>query len=253
MCFYYSINNKKPENIVKAGLVSMDKLAKLPKKLVVNGFERPMMPVISNQNTNDIDFYQWGFVPSSVNSKSGAEEFIKRYNTLNAKSETASESKAFGNSIDSQRCLILASGFFEWQHAKKQKIPYYITLTNESLFAFAGIWDSWIDEDRQKHFTYSILTTQANELMSRIHNTKKRMPIILSFDQLNVWLSAQINKNNVNLFLKDLPSPDLKAHTIKPLNTNQTKEIGDEILQPYKYGTLLKLRDDEGQQLSIGF
>lgn len=253
MCFYYSINNKKPDDIVKAGLVSRDKLAKLPKKLVVNGFERPMMPVISNQNTNDIDFYRWGFVPNSVNSKTSAEEFIKRYNTLNAKSETASESKVFGNSIDSQRCLILASGFFEWQHIKKQKIPYYISLKSDSLFAFAGIWDSWIDEDGHKQYTYSILTSQANELMSRIHNTKKRMPIILPFDQLNVWLSTQINKNNVNLFLKDLPSPDLKAHSIKPFITNQARELGDELLNPFDYDSLLKLKDDEGQQLSLGF
>lgn len=253
MCFYYSINNKKPDDILKSGLVSTDKLAKLPKKLVVNGFERPVMPVISNENPNDIEYYQWGFVPSSVKGKANADDFIKRFNTLNAKSETATESQAFGNSIDSQRCLVLASGFFEWQHTNNQKTPYYISLTSDNLFAFAGIWDSWIDEVGQRHFTYSILTTQANELMSRIHNTKKRMPIILPSDQLSVWLSTQINKSNASSFLNELPNPDLKAHTIRPFLSKQSLELGDELLNAYDYSSLQNPRIDDGKQLSLGF
>ncbi len=253
MCFYYSINNKKPDDILKSGLVGSDNLTKLPKKLVVNGFERPVMPVISSSNPNDIEYYQWGFVPSSITSKSSADDFIKRFNTLNAKSETVRESQAFGNSIDGQRCLVLASGFFEWQHAKKQKIPYYISLTSENMFAFAGIWDCWIDTDGEKHFTFSILTTQANELMSRIHNTKKRMPVILPADQLGVWLSTQINKSNVASYLNQLPSPDLEAHSIRPFLTRETQELGDELLNPYDYNLLGKPKGDDSQQLTFGF
>lgn len=253
MCFYYSINSKKPEDIAKVGLVSINKLAQLPKNLVVNGFNRPTMPVISNQNPHDIEFLQWGFVPNSINSMADAEGFIKRYSTLNAKSETISKSQAFGNAIDNQRCLVLASGFFEWQHIKNQKIPYYISLTHETLFAFAGIWDSWINEYGQKHFTYSILTTKANDLMSRIHNTKKRMPIILPYDQVGDWLSPQINKSNFNDFLSDIQYPDLEAHTIKPFLTKQVQNVGDEILEPYDYNFSEKMRNDMGNQLILEF
>jgi putative SOS response-associated peptidase YedK len=253
MCFYYSINTKKPDDIIKSGLISRDKLVDFPKKLVVNGFEHPFMPVITNNCIGEAEHFQWGFIPNSINKKNKAESFTDRYNTLNAKSETVINSRTFGDAIDNQRCLVLASGFFEWQHVGKQKIPYYISLSNESLFAFAGIWDSWSDEQGQQHFTYSILTTQANELMSQIHNTKKRMPIILPFDQLGLWLSSKINKNNFNHYLKDLQYPELKAHTIKPFVTSLDHEMDHEILEPFDYGTLTECRSNNENQLSFEF
>lgn len=246
MCFYYSVNNKKPEDIIKSGLADRNKIAKIPKKLVVNGFEKPIMPVISSRTPNDIDFYQWGLVPNTIKTIGKANDFVKQFNTLNAKSETALDSKSFGFAIENQRCLVLASGFFEWQHTKKQKIPYYISLTSESMFAFAGIWDNWTDENGQEHFTYSILTTQANELMSRIHNTKKRMPIILPYNQLATWIAPQLTSQNLKTFLQSLPSPDLKAHSIKPFLNRPTEDVNEEILEHFDYS-----KDDS--QFTIGF
>lgn len=253
MCFYYSINTKKPDDIVKSGLISQHKLISIPKKLVVNGFERPCLPVISSNCVGEVEYFQWGLIPKSVNGKENADSFAKQYNTLNAKSETAVKSKTFGNAINNQRCLVLASGFFEWQHVNKQKIPYYITLSSENLFAFAGIWDCWSDEQGQQHFTYTILTTQANELMSRIHNTKKRMPIILPTDQLSIWLSTQINKNNLNSYLRELASPELKAHTIKPFLSDHQQITNDDILAPYNYENGATQNNSNNTQLTIGF
>ena len=253
MCFYYSVNTKKPDDIAKSGLISSDKLTNIPKKLVVNGFEHPYMPVVSNNCIGQAEYFQWGFIPSSIIGKENADRFTKRYNTLNAKTETVIRNKTFGLAINSNRCLVLASGFYEWQHVGKQKIPHYISLSNESLFAFAGIWDSWSDEHGLRHSTYSILTTQANELMSRIHNTKKRMPVILPFNQLGVWLSPQINGHDAIRFLSDLPNPDLKAHTIRPFLTAHNPEVEDEVLKPYDYGILPKPPNEKGKQLTFGF
>jgi putative SOS response-associated peptidase YedK len=167
MCFYYSINKPNADKMVKKGILSNNQLDKISNKTLANGFERPVMPVVSNLEPNNISYYQWGLVPSTVTSNVEANQFLKSYNTLNAKSENIFKSKVYATPILTQRCLVLASGFFEWQHFRGKKYPYYITLNNNSLFAFAGIWDKWIDENGNATHTYSILTTEANELMAK--------------------------------------------------------------------------------------
>lgn len=112
--------------------------------------------------------------------------------TLNAKIETATEKPAFRNSVKN-RCLIIANGYYEWQWQDpkgKQKQKYLITPEEQGLFAFAGIYSSWTHPESSEMLnTYSILTTEANELMAKIHNNKKRMPVVLKKEDQNRWLS----------------------------------------------------------------
>lgn len=162
-----------------------------------NGFQYPKTPIITNEKNNTIQLYNWGLIPHWAKDDS-----IKKF-TLNAKSETIHEKPSFKNAVQN-RCLILIDGFYEWKwlDAKgKNKQKYLITLPNNEAFAFAGLYSHWLDKNNGEITkTYTILTTEANELMSEIHNTKKRMPIILSPTNEINWLqgdTAILNNDNL--------------------------------------------------------
>lgn len=153
---------------------------------IYNGFQFPQTPVITNKQPNTIQLFNWGLIPFWAKDDS-----IKK-NTLNARIETIHEKPSFRNAVNN-RCLILADGFYEWQWIDdkgKQKQKYLITLSNDELFAFAGLWSEWTDKQTGEILnTYTILTTDANHLMAEIHNTKKRMPVIVANE--NDWLNGQ--------------------------------------------------------------
>ena len=152
-----------------------------------NGFTFPKTPVITNKLPDTIQLYNWGLMPSW----SKDQKF--RVNTLNARIETLSEKPSFKNCI-TNRCLIISDGFFEWKwldEKGKNKQQYLITIPNEEPFAFAGIYSRWADKTTGEVLdTYSIITTEANELMAEIHNTKKRMPVLLTPENEQQWLSG---------------------------------------------------------------
>lgn len=144
----------------------------------VSAFSYPRLPVISNDDPSKIELFAWGLIPFWVKDEDSALKI--REQTLNAKGETVTVKPSFRHSIKVKRCLVLADGFYEWQHVKKQTFPYYIHLKDNQLFSFAGIWDAWTNKETKETLkTFSIITTQANPLLSVIHNTKKRMPVIL--------------------------------------------------------------------------
>lgn len=114
--------------------------------------------------------------------------------TLNAKIESASKKPAFRNSVKN-RCLIIANGYYEWQWLDpkgKQKQKYFIKPEAQDIFAFAGIYSTWRNPQTNGQInSYSILTNEANELMSKIHNNKKRMPVVLKKEDYELWLSEK--------------------------------------------------------------
>lgn len=169
---------------------------------IYNGFTYPETPVIIDKNPEYINNYHWGLIPNW-----SKDDAIKAY-TLNARIETLKEKVSFKNAIQN-RCLILADGFYEWQwldEKGKKKQKHLITLKNDDLFAFAGIYSVWINKiTGEIRDTYSIVTTEANELMSEIHNSKQRMPVILTEEREKDWLAGE----EIELFTKE--SVDLKA------------------------------------------
>jgi putative SOS response-associated peptidase YedK len=150
-------------------------------------FTFPETPVITDTAPNKVQLYHWGLIP-----KFSADISIRNY-TLNARIETLSERKSFKDAVQN-RCLIIADGFYEWQWLTKsgsRKQKYLITLPNEELFAFAGIYSNWENRVGQNLNTYTIITTQANELLSEIHNTKHRMPVVLKKEDEQSWLQGE--------------------------------------------------------------
>jgi len=150
-----------------------------------NGFEFPKTPIIIDENPSEILHYNWGLIPSSANDDS-----IQKM-TLNAKIETLEDKPSFKNSVN-KRCLVIANGFYEWQwhDAKgKNKTKYEIGIGNDELYAYAGLYSQWTDKvTGEMKDTYTIVTTEANQLMAEIHNIKKRMPIILKPEDEKKWL-----------------------------------------------------------------
>lgn len=170
-----------------------------------NSFTFPKTPVITNKQTGVIQMYSWGLIPSW----SKDEKF--RVNTLNSRIETITEKPSFSSNVKN-RCLILTDGFFEWKWLDdkgKHKQQYLVTLENMEPFAFAGIYSEWVNKSTGEVMnTYSMVTTEANELMAEIHNTKKRMPVILTPETEKLWLSG----NDVMAFAQ--PKVDLLATAI---------------------------------------
>jgi putative SOS response-associated peptidase YedK len=149
------------------------------------GFDYPETPVITGGEPGVIDQLHWGLIPPWA-----GDESIRQY-TLNAKIETLAEKPSFRDSVN-RRCLVLADGFYEWQwlDAKgKNKRKYLITLPDGALYAYAGIWSEWVSTRTGELIrTYSIVTTEATGIMREIHNSKLRMPVILTPENEQAWL-----------------------------------------------------------------
>lgn len=153
-----------------------------------NGFQHPETPVIIHKETQKIQLFSWGLLPH------WAKDEIIRKNTLNARIETIHEKPSFRAAVNN-RCLVFADKFFEWQwldEKGKKKQKYEVTLPGNIPFAFAGLWSEWHNPlTGEIKYTYTLLTMEANELMSRIHNSKKRMPVILSPGFESDWLNGK--------------------------------------------------------------
>lgn len=141
------------------------------------------MPVILQSDPETAVLARWGLVPFwAKDPKIG-------YRMINARAESLLAKPAFRRPFASQRCLVPVSGFYEWktldEPGRKEKIPYYIRVAGESLFAFAGLYDYWTDVEGRKITTFTIITTEPNEKLEKIHN---RMPVILPKDKESEWL-----------------------------------------------------------------
>ncbi len=204
MCFF-SKQSKDAVELENRFNAKIDDYTCFKKSDFINGFTFPKTPVITNKNTKLIQHFQWGLVPFWAKN-----DDIKKY-TLNAKIETLHTKPSFKNSIN-KRCLVIADGFYEWQwlDAKgKRKQKYLLKIPGNNIFTFGGIWSEWTNKKTGEIInSYSIVTTEANELMSKIHNSKKRMPVILNKKNEINWL----NNRALNEFKK--PEIELEATKI---------------------------------------
>jgi putative SOS response-associated peptidase YedK len=136
---------------------------------------------------------------------------------INARAETLAEKPSFRSAYKYHRCLIFTSGFFEWQAQPggKPKIPHFIRLKSGGPFAFAGLWDQWESPDGSKVQSATIITTEPNDLLSKLHN---RMPVILSKDAYTQWLeSAPQLPVNLQHLLVPFPSEQMEVYPVSNL------------------------------------
>jgi putative SOS response-associated peptidase YedK len=138
---------------------------------------QPIVSILQRGGQREITLMKWGLVPSWAKDPAIGNAMI------NARAETVEEKPSFRASFKRKRCIIPASGFFEW-HAKTRQ-PYYFS-PREDIFSFAGLWDRWRSPAGSELISCAILTAGANDLMKAVH---ERMPVILDADAANLWLS----------------------------------------------------------------
>lgn len=233
MCFSVNVNLIKEELEGRYGatLIDMDKYRP---SYYYHAFALPVMPVVCSEDPSLIKMHTWGLIPSTVRSWSEAERI--RMNTFNARAEGIDRKASYSSSFKTRRCIVPVKGFFEWQHSAGHKIPWYIYAASESIISLAGLYDKWVESSTgQEYNTFTIITTDANELLARIHNSAKRMPVVLDRDSEKTWLESSDPSDLVNC-LRALPSEYFKAHTISPLVSSKTagKNTPD-VIRPYGY------------------
>ncbi|WP_330633592.1 SOS response-associated peptidase [Halocatena halophila] len=158
------------------------------------------MEIITNNSPDEIKRFHWGLIPFWADEP---EEGI-----INARSETVDEKRVFEQSWESHPCLVLSTGFYEWQSKGGSKQPYRIFREDDPAFAMAGIWDQW-EGDSASISCMSILTTEPNDLMKPIHD---RMPVVLPKDAEDVWLST--GSEHRKEMCRPYPDEDLAADPI---------------------------------------
>lgn len=143
------------------------------------------IPVAREQEQGrTLDMLRWGLVPAwAKDEKTG-------YRMINARAETLSEKPAFRQAFRHRRCLIPATGFYEWKAGKAGKQPFHIRLNDGGLMAFAGIWEAWRDQAGRRLESCAIIVTVANDSVRPVH---ERMPVILGPADHPLWLSPEVS------------------------------------------------------------
>jgi len=182
-----------------------------------------MVPVIVRRERTEAVMMAWGLVPRWTQDRDAAHPII------NARAETISQKPSFRHLLNSNRCLVPATGFFEWKRDEKRKTPFYIRMRDSRLFAFAGLWDLWHDPTGNDIATCTIITTSPNELVAPIHN---RMPVILDRDDETRWLSGEpLSKADLATFLAPYPPAGMEAYPVLPL-VNNPKTDDERLIRP---------------------
>ncbi|PAV28099.1 hypothetical protein CIL05_18500 [Virgibacillus profundi] len=181
-----------------------------------------VLAIIHDGKEKRAGYLRWGLVPSwAKDEKIG-------YKMINARSETAHEKPSFKHLMSRKRCLIVADSFYEWKKTDQEKQPKRIELTDRKLFAFAGLWDKWVDEDKEL-FTCTILTKDANEFMQDIHH---RMPIILPENKEDEWITPhKQHPKEAHEFLQTLRADEFKAYDVQSY-VNKAKNNDENCIAP---------------------
>lgn len=166
-----------------------------------------MNPVIIKNSPKKITRMFWGLIPFWARDRTIA------FKTINARAEDIDKKPSFRKPFQSRRCLIPATGFYDWNKNMDPHIPYFFKLKKEDIFAFAGLYDIWNDPVTKKElFSYTIITTAPNELVAQIHH---RMPVILHKEDEEVWLEQDfVTPNKLLELLKPFPADEMEVYPV---------------------------------------
>lgn len=199
----------------------MDQSARLEPRF--NIAPTQMVPIVLSGSPNRVVQMRWGLVPFWAKDPRIGNKLI------NARAEGLSKKPAFRASVKRRRCLVPATGFYEWKREGSGKTPYYVHLKNVDFFAFAGLWDTWKDTDGNDLLTFTIVTTTPNGMMSRIHN---RMPVILRREDEALWLEHRpLEEDERDRLLKPYPARPMAAYEVSADVNNPRNESAD-LIEP---------------------
>ncbi len=167
----------------------------------------PSQPVsaIVQHESRTLERFKWGLVPSWAQDPAVGNRMI------NARSESASEKPAFRDAFRRHRCLIPASGYYEWKRVRERSLPQYIYRADEDPFVMAGLWEQWNAPGGAVVRTCAVLTTEPNPFAAAIHN---RMPAILTGEDGERWLDSHSDVSVLQSLLHPYAHDDLAAHEV---------------------------------------
>lgn len=224
--------------------------------------EWPIIKPIYDGKDWELVAMEWGFLPSwpSIKTREDVVKFRNGYKdangkfqigytTLNAVGEDILKKPMFKDAALNRRCLILSSGFYEHRHVietgKKGlplktpvKYPYHITIPDQPYFLMAGIYNPWTDKETGESVdTFAIITTEANSLMRQVHNSKMRMPTILSDELADEWTERGLSETRIiELATNQFPAEKMKAYPV-----SKTFLQSSDPTEPFAYETLAEL------------
>ena len=236
MCFHIS-SNSNSQKLEKRFNLKVKNGIDINPQTHVNGFDHSFVPVITSNEPNIIQAFRWGFIPEF--SKDSADAKKRMNQTLNAKGETIFSLPTFKNSVISKRCLVLVDGFYEWRSISGRKYPYFIHLKDNDAFALGGIYNNWLNPDTGEILnTFSIITTEANPLMAKIHNSKMRMPFILPKELEKEWINSSLIQHELVDLIKPFDEHLMEAYTISSKISKSENPNDSQIQTPFEYPEL---------------
>ena len=186
--------------------------------------------VVEHHGERTVDAFRWGLVPFfAKTAKDGAR-------LINARAETAETAPAFRSAFARHRCIIPADAFYEWGRERDpgtgrvtRSLPFAVRRSDGEPLAFAGLWSTWRNpETAARLYTCSILTTEPNELVARLHN---RMPVVLDRADWDAWLGETTPLTDLRPLLRPAPATWLDAYAVSPA-VNNVRNEGAELLAP---------------------
>lgn len=167
-----------------------------------------LLPVITSEDPDGLSFFYWGINPAFTKSRGVSDKL------LYAPIEDIPNKPSLRKSLISQRCVIVADGFYGWQEvAKKERVPYRFHLQNNSLFGIAGLWDAYETETGEMIHTFMMITTPSTPDMSPIMS---RMPAILNDDLMMEWINHSNTADSIISYVKPFTDEPIQNYTVNP-------------------------------------
>lgn len=205
MCGRYTLST--PSDLL-ADLMEVQETPELSQRFnIAPTQEAPILRLADEASFHrEIELLKWGLVPFWAKDPTIGNRMI------NARAETVAEKPSFRNSFKKRRCIVLADGFYEWQKTAGSKQPYFFRLQSQQPFGMAGLWDSWEKGDGEPLETFTILTTQPNELVATAHH---RMPVILSRRDIQLWLDPAADSGSAfGTFWDPYPAAEMEGFPV---------------------------------------
>lgn len=182
-------------------------------------------PVIRREGGNIAVSMRWGLVPF------WAKDLKIGNRLINARAETVDKRPAFRAALKRRRCLVPATGFYEWKREKDSKVPFYLHMKDDSMFAFAGLYERWGAQDGRTVQSFTIVTCKPNSVASEIHN---RMPVILRREDESRWISEEpLGDQELKGMLLPFPSDEMESHRVST-EINNPRVDNEELILPVR-------------------
>jgi putative SOS response-associated peptidase YedK len=204
MCGRYTLSS--PTDLL-ADLLELDSVPELaPRYNIAPTQEAAVVRVTGETGARSLDLLRWGLIPFWAKDPGIGNRMI------NARAETVAEKPSYRASFKRKRCLVPADGFYEWQATGGRKQPFYFRFEGGGPFALAGLWDRWEKGEGEPVETFTILTTEPNEVVAPVH---KRMPVILDREGMAIWLDPAIeDAERLTPLLGPFPTSGMEAYPV---------------------------------------